>query len=91
MSLKPIEAGCLAMIIKSRAGNEGKVVTVGRFIGKVPRYAGENRWEIDQMMKATNSLGDRESCCHVREDWMMRIDGEDFSQEVFEEELEKTK
>ena len=91
MVLKPIETGCLAMIIKSRAGNEGKVVTVGNFIGEVPWYHGKNRWEIDQLVKATNDRGDMKSCNHVREDYMMRIDGEDFSHEVFEEELEKTK
>lgn len=83
--LKPIEPGCLAVIIRSKAGNEGKVVRVGNYLGKVIGFGGDNRWEIDITLK-TNL---EKLCNHVREEWLMRIDGEDFSHEVEEETNER--
>ena len=88
MKLKPIETGCLAMIIKSRAGNEGKIVRVGKFIGKVLGFGGTRCWECDITLLTSNGT----FCNHIREDWVMRIDGEDFStedEEILEKESEK--
>lgn len=81
MKLKPIEPGCLAVIIRSDAGNEGKVVRVLKYIGKIKGFAGADYWETDTPINST--IGEmfrlsRESC-------MMRIDGEDFSHEEREE------
>jgi len=42
-----IEKGCLALIVKSTTGNTGTCVEVGAFIGAVPFFGGENRWEVD--------------------------------------------
>jgi hypothetical protein len=44
MNCKP---GQLAVIVKSVAGNEGKIVRCIRFIGKVDGWVGDDRWEID--------------------------------------------
>ena len=50
MNCKP---GDLALIVYSRAGNEGKIVRCLRFIGHVPGWAGYDCWEIDQSIKGT--------------------------------------
>lgn len=84
MNLKPIETGCLAIIIRSTAGNEGTVVTIGKFLGHVEGYAANNRWEIDKWIPSNKN----KLINHVRENWMLRIDGEDFAKED-EEILEK--
>jgi len=39
--------GDLAIVVRSCAGNEGKIVRCLRFIGKVKGFAGDNRWETD--------------------------------------------
>lgn len=85
MKLKPIESGCLAVIIRSKAGNEGKVVRVGNYLGKVVGFGGVNRWEIDIILRTDKG----NTCNHVQEAWLMRIDGEDFSHEIEEETLKK--
>ena len=43
-----IEKGCTAVIIKSYAGNEGKIVRVGGYLGKVKGLFYINQWEIDK-------------------------------------------
>lgn len=40
--------GDLAIIVKSWAGNEGKIVRLLRFVGEVQGMAFDNRWEIDR-------------------------------------------
>lgn len=72
--MKPIEEGCRAVIVKSRAGNEGTVVTVLRYIGKIDGWGGDDRWEIDTPLK--NTLGAQPEC-HVRECCLKRIDDEE--------------
>lgn len=69
-----IEEGCLAIVKNSRAGNDGKCVTVGKFIGEVAEYVGLKRWEVDRAMKDT--WGD--CIYHVQEHQLMRIDGGGF-------------
>jgi hypothetical protein len=44
MNCKP---GDLAVFVKSSAGNEGRLVTCLRFIGRVPDYRGSDYWETD--------------------------------------------
>lgn len=44
--------GDLALIVRSVAGNEGKIVRCIKFIGAVPGFAGNDRWEIDTFLPA---------------------------------------
>ena len=48
---KPIEPGCKAVIVNSRAGNNGLVVRVIRYIGDVPGFGHTSRWEISEYLK----------------------------------------
>lgn len=77
-----IEEGCLAVVIKSTAGNEWKSVTVGKFLGKVFKYEGDDMWEVDKPLGVVNSLSGvkrREYLCP--ENNLMRIDGFKESEE----------
>lgn len=38
------------MIVRSVAGNEGRIVRCIRFVGKVPGWLGDDRWETDQVI-----------------------------------------
>lgn len=81
---KPIEPGCLAMITHSHAGNTGKVVRVIKYIGEVDGFwFTPDRWEIDTWINTSDGMG----CNHHPEQWLMRIDGENFSHETEEEEI----
>lgn len=78
--LKPIEEGCLALIIKSVVGNSG-VVRVGRFLGCTYHDYGDDNWEVDKPMKYRLENG------YIGVDFinqgknMMRIDGGEFEDE----------
>lgn len=43
MNCKP---GDLAIVVRSASGNEGRIVRVDAFIGKVPGYLGNDRWRV---------------------------------------------
>jgi len=74
-----IEEGCLAIIQHSVAGNDGKCVTVGKFLGKVPGYIGNTYWEIDRYLPSRetdirgNIIGSQTSN-FTPEDQLLRID-----------------
>ena len=71
MSNNRIEEGCLAVLIHSTAGNDGKFVTVGKFIGQVYGWVGDRRWEIDRVFEADigGFFGN-----HMQEHQLLRID-----------------
>ncbi len=48
MNCKP---GDLALVVRSSAGNEGKVVTCIRFLGHMPGWKGDDRWELDLALR----------------------------------------
>ncbi len=79
--MKPIVQGCLAMIIKSWAGNEGKVVKVGKYMGFNPEDLSVNDyWEVEGELNAVyiNFLGNKvgnTKCSAVQESCMIRVDG----------------
>lgn len=50
-----VQQGDLAIIVESKAGNVGKIVSVIRFVGEVKNWAGKDRWEIDR--KLVGDLG----------------------------------
>ena len=66
-----IESGCLAIVIKSWAGNEGKSCTVIKYLGKVHGFGGDNRWETD--LQVYDNHGELSN--HFREEQLLRIDG----------------
>jgi len=51
-----IKEGCLAIVVdgdmKEKSPNIGKIVTVGKFIGKVPDFDYTDWWEVDKPMSA---------------------------------------
>ena len=49
MNCKP---GDLAIIVSSKAGNEGRIVRCLEFIGEVRGLEGRDRWRIDQAIKS---------------------------------------
>lgn len=67
---RPIESGCLAMIINSKCGQNGICVTVLNFIGQVNGWCGNNRWNIDKII--TGTYGKKHA--HADETCLMRID-----------------
>jgi hypothetical protein len=70
---KPIEPGCKAVIVNSDAGNDGIVVTVGKFAGKINGWDGDDRWYIDKYVSGL--LGGKLNA--VREHQLKRIDDYD--------------
>lgn len=52
-----IEKGCTAIVVKSYAGNEGRIVKVGSYIGNYKFYgdrsASKHCWETEPKLKAT--------------------------------------
>lgn len=46
--------GDLAIIVKSLAGNEGKIVRCVRFIGNDDAFMYGDRWEIDVQLQASD-------------------------------------
>ena len=67
-----IEPGCMAIIMNSWAGNNGIIVTVGNYIGKVDGWAGNHRWEVDEPIQ---SVVPGFSSKHLPDYQLMRIDG----------------
>jgi len=57
--MKPIEKGCLALIVKSIRGNEGKTVIVGDYFGNLGEYI--DLWKVSDGY-------------YRPEAWMIRID-----------------
>lgn len=85
--MKQIETGCLAIVIGARIQvNNGKVVTVGRYIGSLPGYGIQNHWEVSEYI--LNSHGERGK--HISQELLLRIDGDvELDEEVAELELVK--
>jgi len=82
--LKPIEEGCLAMIINTdRQENNGKIVTVLECLG-LHIFAGKRLtiWRVDYFGPG-NVLG--LPCDTIRESRLMRIDDPDMTDEETEE------
>lgn len=51
---RPISPGCRAMLVNCQNPvNNGIVVTVGRFLGEVPGWEGNQRWQIDKVVHGT--------------------------------------
>lgn len=75
--------GDLAIIVKSYAGNEGKIVRCLRYVGKVEGWIGRDRWETDTQIigefgSVTNTVNDsylRPIRDSDKEDEMLRIVG----------------
>lgn len=80
MNCKP---GDLAIVVRSAAGHEGVICRVIRFVGELPEWTGNDRWETDHKHSGlfggiTNTFQDR--CLRPLrdqpgEDEMLRIAG----------------
>ena len=85
--LLPIVPGCKALVYNCPVTeSNGMIVTIIRFLGKVPGWTYASRWETDRLSKGTN--GDIKN--HFDESWLLRIDGGSFEHEK-DEQLEKVK
>ncbi len=92
--MKPIEEGCLALIIQTEAGNSG-VVRVGKFLGFRAGSLDTDYWEVNRPMKFIwNESSSAPAQYSNREVNLMRIDGKEFEkdreQEKCKEHHEKT-
>jgi len=68
--MQPLERGCLAMIINSSIGNNGKIVTIGNFLGAIEHYKGDDYWEV-----SPGIITNRGRISHVGHEFqLMRID-----------------
>ena len=82
--LKPIETGCMAIIIGGERGAyAGMQVRVGAFLGELEGWAGKRRWAIDKSLKSR--YGDQVN--HRQECNLLRIDGHDEKEVTKELEL----
>jgi len=75
--LKPIEAGCKAVIVKGHL--TGKPVEVGEYYGEHPRIENKGLWNVDLVTAAVPD----DNGCYIGvslypEDGMMRIDDPDL-------------
>jgi hypothetical protein len=96
--MKPIEPGCLAVIIRSRAGNEGKVVRCLEYLGDIPApnpygcmdSKNHDHWLVDKML---NRVSYNTGKIHTRAPYasehnLMRIDGYDEEEQVASKAVE---
>lgn len=88
--MKQIETGCLAVVIGAHVpSNNGKVVTVGRYIGDVDWFDDaydKDHWEINIALTTTKGVKIRQ----IPQCLLLRIDGEpELDEEVAELELVK--
>lgn len=92
---KPIEPGCLAVVIGDVPHtNNGKFVVVGNFLGLLEDFSEEDGpyWEVDTPLAVVSEYDDSvvERYANVAaERCLLRIDGEDFEHEWIAEELEE--
>lgn len=68
MRCKP---GDIAVIVRSAAGNEGRLVTIGRWLGEVDGFAGDDRWEVIADRPLMSMLGLPHF--HAQDSWMCPI------------------
>lgn len=80
-----IEPGCIAIIIFSDSGNEGRIVHPIKYIGNVIGFFGKDYWE-DEENDIITTFGRKTNI--VQESRMMRIDGFTEENEQIEETLE---
>jgi len=81
--MKPIEAGCMAIVINSRAGNNGICLTVLEYIGEVAGYHRNDFWRTDTLTKGIHRITKEagKSDYYMSEFQLMRIDGGEFETE----------
>lgn len=84
--LKPIEPGCLCLIVNSTCGNEGISLTVLERAEAPPFWDKGQWWTTDTLIKFR--CGQLRKM--VREEQLMRIDGHDEQETENNKELELT-
>jgi hypothetical protein len=75
--IKPIEAGCLAVIKNYHDTVNGKMVNIGSFIGQVANSYNKNRWEISPPVVALYiTRQPKKSLTYdLSEEHLLRVDG----------------
>jgi len=89
--MKPIEEGCLALIINSQLGNSG-IVTVGKFIGRNSIHYNNDLWEVDRQIKYTQIHKNKTTegfGYFAPEANLLRIDGEEFEDDFEQEKIKE--
>ena len=83
--MKPIEAGCLAVVVSGCDQAVGSIVTVVRFVGALDGH--DRVWEVDRALPANDSLGrfDGRMTKMATEQCLLRIDGYWETEDVEEE------
>jgi len=74
---KQICTGCRAVVVNSKAGNNGIIVRVGVYIGSHPKYAGANLWAIDKRLRHVNLAGVEDYSPIINEATLERIDDDE--------------
>lgn len=87
--MRNLEPGCLAIVINSAAGNNGKVVTVGNYLGQIYKNAKYNYWEISPKLECVCAETRRSVGLlnHTPEHQLLRIDGYEDNEIIEKEEL----
>lgn len=83
-----IEEGCIARVINGALGSEspniGKIITVGRFLGRVKNFLHSDLWEVDKPMETTKGV----QVYFISERYLQRIDDGNLTEEELAEEEE---
>ena len=84
--MKPIEEGCLAVITRSVVvvGNEGRVVTVGRYLGRQDGWeTPDDHWAVDKPLMSKLGI----PTYHAPEAYLLRIDGHEETEDERQERI----
>lgn len=89
--------GDMCLIIRSRAGNEGRVVSCVKFVGTIPDikvcnftigFEHEDYWEVDQYVNGQAGKGKVQfTMKHVRDSYMIPIGKKSLDEETNQQSL----
>jgi hypothetical protein len=84
--MKPtLKPGCLAMIVKSAAGNEGKIVTCVRYIPNykfVEPFGYRPSWQVDRQLPAYGTSTGTWMNDTIPASWLIPINDPDLEIEI---------
>lgn len=80
--MKPIEAGCRAMVVNTNNDNDGTIVLVGAFLGELNDMRENNLWSVDKPMTVVSGHGKGNQVYHAPERCLQRIDDYDGNEKT---------
>lgn len=84
IDMKPIEPNCKAMMINSRAGNNGLIVTPIKYLGNAFNYPFNDMWLLAEKIPAITALtGEKGEAAYAGECQLMRIDSDGKDEELY--------